>query len=173
RRFATGARRAPPLIELRAGPRLLVNLFAWAVVVISLIPFLAVVVLAFMKFRGPVLQPGLSLDNFAALFSRSARPLGNTLMLSTLSAIGAALIGVPIGYAVTRFRSSLTGLLDVVATMPFAVAGTVLGIALIISFNSGPLVLTGGWFIMVLAYVVRKLPFSVRSSSSILHQIDP
>ncbi|SED51703.1 iron(III) transport system permease protein [Rhizobiales bacterium GAS188] len=173
RRFATSARRSPPLIEVGPGLRLMATAFAWSVVIVSLIPFFAVVVLAFMKFRGPVLQASFSLDNFAALFQRSARPLGNTLMLSSLAALGAALIGVPIGYAVTRFRSSLTSLLDVVATMPFAVAGTVLGIALIISFNSGALVLTGGWFIMVLAYVVRKLPFSVRSSSSILHQIDP
>ena len=57
--------------------------------------------------------------------------------------------------------------------MPFAVAGTVLGIGLVIAFNSGCLVLTGGWLIMVLAYVVRKLPFTVRSASAILHQIDP
>src|SRR5204862_8277035 len=35
------------------------------------------------------------------------------------------------------------------------------------------IVLTGGWLIMVVAYVVRKLPFSVRAASSILHQIDP
>ena len=85
-------------------------------------------------------------------------------MLSTAAAVAGATIGVPIGYAVTRFRSSVTTVLDVVATMPFAVAGTVLGIGLIIAFNGGWLVLTGGWFIMVLAYVVRKLPFSVRAS---------
>jgi iron(III) transport system permease protein len=34
-------------------------------------------------------------------------------------------------------------------------------------------VLTGGWLILVVAYVVRKLPFSVRSASAIVHQIDP
>jgi iron(III) transport system permease protein len=126
-----------------------------------------------MKFRGPVLQGGFSLDNFADLLGRSARPLENTLMLSGLAAVIAALIGVPIGYAITRFRSAFTNVLEIVSTMPFAVAGTVLGIGLIISFNSGWLVLTGGWLIMVIAYVVRKLPFSVRSSASILHQIDP
>jgi iron(III) transport system permease protein len=173
RRFATGARRSPPLISVSLPFRLVATLMCWAVVIFSLIPFFAVVVLAFMKFRGPVLQGSFSLDNFAELFSRSARPLGNTLMLSSLAAIAAAAIGVPIGYAVTRLRTPLTSLLEIVATMPFAVAGTVLGIGLIISFNSGFLVLTGGWFIMVVAYVVRKLPFSVRASASILHQIDP
>jgi iron(III) transport system permease protein len=173
RRFATGARRSPPLIELGPKLRLVTSASCWAVVMLSLMPFFAVVVLSFMKFRGPVLQGSFSLDNFAELFQRSARPLGNTLMLSGLAALIAALIGVPIGYAITRFRSSLTSVLEIVATMPFAVAGTVLGIGLILSFNSGALVLTGGWFIMVVAYVVRKLPFSVRSSASILHQIDP
>jgi iron(III) transport system permease protein len=173
RRFATGARRSPPVIEIGSGLRLVASACCWGVVMASLMPFFAVVVLSFVKFRGPVLQESFSLDNFAALFQRSARPLGNTLMLSGLAAVVAAVIGVPIGYAITRFRSSLTSLLEIVATMPFAVAGTVLGIGLIISFNSGVMVLTGGWLIMVIAYVVRKLPFSVRSSASILHQIDP
>jgi iron(III) transport system permease protein len=132
-----------------------------------------VIVISFLEFRGPVLHWHVSLDNYAELFRRSIRPLQNTLYLSTLAALGAALLGVPIGYVVTRSRTRVTALLDIVATMPFAVAGTILGIGLIISFNSGWLVLTGGWFILVLAYVVRKVPFSVRTSSAILHQIDP
>jgi iron(III) transport system permease protein len=57
--------------------------------------------------------------------------------------------------------------------VPFAVAGTVLGIGLVISFNAGWLVLTGGWLILVVAYAVRKLPFNVRAASAILHQLDP
>jgi iron(III) transport system permease protein len=173
RRFAAGARRSPPLLDVGAGLRLAATVYCWGVVIASLAPFLAVLVLSFMKFRGPVLQGSFSLDNFGELFARSPRPLGNTLMLSAIAALSCAIIGVPIGYAITRFRSSLTAILDVVATLPFAVAGTVLAIALIISFNSGWPVLTGGWFIMVLAYVVRKLPFSVRTSSGLLHQIDP
>jgi iron(III) transport system permease protein len=87
--------------------------------------------------------------------------------------MGAALIGVPIGYVLTRHRSTLSHVLDVVAMVPFAVAGTVLGIGLVISFNSGWLVLTGGWLILVVAYAVRKLPFNVRAASAILHQLDP
>ena len=77
-----------------------------------------------------------------------------------------------VSYIVTRFRSGVATLLDVVATLPFAVAGTVLAIGFIVSFNSGMLVLTGGPLIMVLAYTVRKVPFAVRSASAIVHQID-
>jgi iron(III) transport system permease protein len=142
-------------------------------VLLALVPFFAVVVISFMKFRGPVIVADVSLGNFAQFFARSQRPLLNTLGLSTAAALGAALIGVPIGYVVTRSRSSLAHLLDIVAMIPFAVAGTVLGIGLVICFNSGPLVLTGGSFILVVAYIVRKIPFNVRASSAILHQLDP
>jgi iron(III) transport system permease protein len=138
----------------------------------ALVPFLAVVLISFLEFRGPVIQYGLSVDNFAQLFQRSYRPLTNTLLLATLAAAGAMLIGVPIGYVIVRHRSRLSAVLDVIATSPFAVAGTVLGIGLVLAFSSGFLILTGTWLIMVIAYMVRKLPFSVRSSSAILQQID-
>lgn len=173
RRFATGARATPPVLRVGLGLRIGAALYCWTVVLLALVPFFAIVVLSFMEFRGPVLHPNFSLDNFKALFDRSTRPLINTVIFATLAALGVTLIGVPIGYVVTRLRSTLAAVLDVVATLPFAVAGTVLAIGFVVSFNTGWLVLTGTPLIMVLAYTVRKVPFAVRSSSAILHQIDP
>lgn len=173
RRFATGARAAPPILKVGLGLRIAATVYCWSVVLLALVPFFAIVVLSFMEFRGPVLHPNFSLANFTALFERSTRPLLNTLLFATLAAVGTTLIGVPIAYVVTRLRSGLAAVLDVIATLPFAVAGTVLAIGFVVSFNSGWLILTGGPFIMVLAYTVRKIPFAVRSSSGILHQIDP
>jgi iron(III) transport system permease protein len=173
RHYATGARRSAPIIDVGPAWRRLGAVYCWLVVGAALVPFAAVVVISFMKFSGPVLHAAFSLDNFAQLFQRSYRPLTNTLLLASLAAVGAMLIGVPIGYVVTRHRSRLSALIDIVATSPFAVAGTVLGIGLVMAFSSGAFALTGTAAIMVLAYMVRKLPFSVRSSSAILHQIDP
>jgi iron(III) transport system permease protein len=172
-RQATGARRSAPMIETRPAWRRLGSAYCWTVVTLALVPFAAVVMISFLAFKGPVLQYALSLDNFANLFHRNYRPLGNTLLLATLAAAGVTLLGVPIGYVVARHRSRLTALLDVVATAPFAVAGTVLGIGLIMAYGGGPVILTGTALIMVLAYVVRKLPFAVRASAAILQQIDP
>jgi iron(III) transport system permease protein len=173
RHFATRARGATPLLAVSPTMRRLGAIYCWTVIAAALVPFATVVVVSFLEFRGPVLQYGLSLDNFAQLFQRSYRPLTNTVLLGTLAAAGAAIIGVPMAYVVVRHRSRLSALLDVVATSPFAVAGTVLGIGLVLAYSSGFLILTGTWLIMVLAYIVRKLPFSVRSASAILHQIDP
>jgi iron(III) transport system permease protein len=172
RHYATGARRSPPLLAISRPLRLLGAAYCWTIVATALVPFVAVIVISFMRFNGPVLHYEPSLDNFAQLLSRSYRPLVNTLLLSTVAAAVATLIGVPIGYLLVRRRSRLSALLDIVATAPFAVAGTVLGIGLVLTYSSGALVLTGTAVIMIVAYAVRKLPFSVRSSSAILHQID-
>jgi iron(III) transport system permease protein len=161
------------LIRIGPGWRIVATTYSWLVVLLALVPFFAIVVLSFMEFRGPVLHAAFSLQNYAQLFATAGRPLANTLLFATLAAGAAAFIGVPVGWILVRTRSTWTSLLDVTATLPFAVAGTILAIGLVIAFNAGGLVLTGGWLIMVLAYTVRKLPFTVRASSAILHQIDP
>jgi iron(III) transport system permease protein len=173
RHYATGARRSTPLLSVSPLIRRLAAAYCWIVVGAAIVPFAAVVVISLMRFSGPVLHFAVSSDNFAQLFQRSYRPLGNTLLLATLAACGATLIGVPIGYIVARHRSRLSALIDVVATSPFAVAGTVLGIGMVMAFSNGVLILTGTSLIIILAYMVRKLPFSVRSAGAILQQIDP
>ena len=173
RRYATMARRPASMLMVTPAVRRLAGCYCWALVGAALVPFAAVVVISFLAFRGPVLQYAFSLGNFAELFQRSHRPLANTAMLALAASIGATLIGVPIGYVIVRRRSRLSALLDAVATAPFAVAGTVLGIGLILAFGHGYLILTGTALIMIVAYVVRRLPFAVRSASAILHQIDP
>jgi len=173
RRFSTAARRAPPELIVAPWLRRLATTYSWGIVLIALVPFFAIIVVSFMEFRGPVMHPNFSLNNFRDLLNQSSRPLINTLTLSSAAALLAAVIGVPIGFVVTRFRSKISDFLDVIAMTPFAVAGTVLAIGLVISFNSGWLVLTGGWLILVIAWAVRKIPFNVRAASAILHQIDP
>ena len=173
RRFATNTRAAPPPLPLAPGLRALATIFSWGIVALSLLPFIAVLFVSFLHFRGPVLTWQLALSNYSMLLEGSFRPLYNSLLLATITAVVATLLGAPIGYIVTRHRGALSTGLDVIGMIPFAVSGTVLAIGLIIAFNSGLLVLTGGWLILVIAYVVRKLPFCIRSASAIVHQIEP
>jgi iron(III) transport system permease protein len=173
RRFATNPRAAPPLLPLSTGWRALATVFSWGIVALSLLPFIAVLFVSFLHFQGPVLTWQLAFSNYAMLLEGSFRPLYNSLLLATITAVIATLLGTPIGYIVTRHRGALSTGLDVIGMIPFAVSGTVLAIGLIIAFNSGVLILTGGWLILVIAYVVRKLPFCIRSSSAIVHQIEP
>jgi len=173
RRFTTNARAVPPPLQLSPGWHKVAVIFSWGIVLISLLPFAAVLLISFQHFSGPVMSWKLSLGNYTALLAGSYDPLYNSLILATAAALVAVIVGAPIGYIVTRHRSRLSAVLDTVSMVPFAVSGTIMGIALILAFNSEPLMLTGGWVILVIAYVIRKLPFAVRSASAIVHQIEP
>ncbi len=55
--------------------------------------------------------------------------------------------------------------------IPYIIPGAVVGIGLIMGFNTGILVLTGTVTIMVIGLVVRRIPYTIRSSIAILQQI--
>ena len=66
---------------------------------------------------------------------------------------------------------ALTNVVDILSMIPYIVPGTVLGIALLIGFNKPPLLISGTMLIMVVALIIRRLPYTIRSSVAILQQI--
>jgi iron(III) transport system permease protein len=160
RNFIQSARGRPQIKELRPWPGRFATGYCFAVVLVPLIPFFVALIISFMEMRGPVIHP-------------MARPIFNSYFLATVATMVSVVIGVPAGYILTRRRSFIGDGLDFAIMLPFTIAGTVLGIALIVMFNTGFLVLTGTWMILALSYTIRKMPFIARSSSSILYQLDP
>jgi iron(III) transport system permease protein len=63
--------------------------------------------------------------------------------------------------------------LDGAFMIPYVMPGIVIGIAYISVFNTGPVVLTGTALIIILSIFVRRLPYTVRTTSSALRQISP
>ena len=122
---------------------------------------------------GPVLHSAFSFKNYEELLCHGRRPPSQHADVCNPRRPGHGAHRCTHRLGGDPYALGLGQLFDVTATLPFAIAGTVLAIGLVIAFNSGAIVLTGGWLILVLAYTVRKLPFTVRTSSGILHQIDP
>ena len=56
---------------------------------------------------------------------------------------------------------------------PYIIPGSVLGIALLSGFNSGLLVLSGTALIMIISLTIRRMPYTIRSSTAIISQISP
>ncbi len=57
--------------------------------------------------------------------------------------------------------------------VPYIVPGSVLGVALLLGFNNKPFLLSGTATIIIIAFVIRRLPYTIRSSAAIIHQISP
>ena len=157
--------------KLHGFSNFIVHFITYVVVGISILPQLYVVYTSFQKTSGQIYVDGYSLQSYQDMFSRLGRSIQNTIVIPAVSLLVVVLLAVLIAYVAVRRRNVLSGAVDVISMIPYVIPGTVIGIAMISAFNREPLVLTGGMLIMVVALVVRRLPYTIRSSVAILQQI--
>jgi iron(III) transport system permease protein len=172
-RFAYATAAVRPL-EVREQPtlrRVLATAFVFGVVGLALLPIFNIVVSSFLKANGPVLVAQFTLDNYARILPKLSLPLWNTVAFTSAATLLCALFGTAIAYIVVRRPGPVSSALDTVVMFSYAVPGIVLGVGLVVTYHEPPLALTGTSAILVLAYFIRRLPFSVRSSVSMLQQI--
>jgi iron(III) transport system permease protein len=172
RNYTMTGMRTPKVQTLRPYAKWMLTGAALLVAFISIIPQATVIVTSFIKTNGPVFHPGFSLNSYKEILFRVPKAILNTYTFSLISIVIMVVMGMLIAYVLVRRKSKLTAILDGLIMIPYVMPGTVLGISMIIAFNKPPVVLTGTWVILVVAYVVRKLPYTIRSSTAILYQLD-
>lgn len=158
--------------RLRGPSGLVIGLMAALLVVVSLLPLGTIVIGAFTVSRGPVMRWGeWTTAHVERLVRIAPDPVLNTLAYSAAATVIGITFSAIVSYLIVKKRNILTPVLDYLTALPLALSGTIIGIGLVMSFNTGFLPLTGTASIIVLAYIVRRLPFGIRNSSSTLYNI--
>lgn len=157
--------------EPKKGVKVLVHIFAYLVVGIAILPQAYVMYTSFKKTEGKIFAPGYSLDSYVIAFSKLGRSIQNTIIIPIVALVVIVLLAIMIAYLVVRRKNALTNTVDILSMIPYIVPGTVLGIALLTGFNKKPIMISGTMLIMVIALVIRRLPYTIRSSVAILQQI--
>ncbi|MCS2608780.1 ABC transporter permease [Halomonas dongshanensis] len=171
RNYQMVAGRSTPRIKLRGWKALLISGGAGLIIVLSLMPALVVLMGSFTVSRGPVMYWGqFTLEHYVRIWDFNLAVIGNSLKFASLATGLGVCFATLVSYLLVKKRSVFSPVLDYLLLLPLTISGTVLGIALAQGFNSGPIVLSGG-LLMVLAMMVRRLPFGVRNASSNLHNI--
>jgi len=164
--------RAPAPVRVRSGAALLFTGAVGLVILASMLPLIVVFVAAFTETSGPVMRWGTwSLGSLQRALHGAPEPILNSIQFSSLATLAGVAFAVLVSYLTIKKRNALTQALDYIVVLPLTISGTVLGIALVQTFNTGWLILAGTSGIMVLAYTVRRLPFAVRNASSTLFNI--
>ena len=121
---------------------------------------------------------GFTLEHFKfVLVGYGSEAMTDTTLLSAIATPVAGLMGMLITYLVVRRKFAGRSLVDFTSVLGLAVPGTVVGIGFILAFNQ-PLLnglipkLTGTGLIIILAYVVRSIPGSVRTGVAAMQQVD-
>ena len=150
---------------------LFVNFYSWAVVAIAFLPQLYVIYTSFLKTSGKIFLKGYSLDSYRYAFTHLTKAIPNTFIIGGIALVIVIILAILIAYLVVRRNNILNKIIDTVSMVPYIIPGSVVGIALVMAFNKKPLVLTGTITIMIVALVIRRIPYTIRSSTATLQQI--
>lgn len=114
----------------------------------------------------------LTLDQYSRALQQGWDSLKNSMVLGLIAALLGGLLGMVIAYITAKRNYYGKRFIEVSSVLMFAVPGTVLGIAYILAFNTGFLVLTGTAAILVIVFVFRNMPVAIESGTTTLLQID-
>ena len=114
----------------------------------------------------------LTLSQYQKALQQGWDSLRNSMVLGLVAALLGGLLGMVIAYITAKRNYYGKRFIEVSSVLMFAVPGTVLGIAYILAFNTGPLVLTGTAAILVIVFVFRNMPVAIESGTTTLLQID-
>lgn len=140
---------------------------------VSLLPQITLVIMSFFERWVGLLPTGFTLQNYSAIPRLLNGPIKNTFFLATVASIITAAFGSLLAYIMVRRRPKMAILLDIAVMLPFVLPGIVVATALLSTFSSGVLVLSGTYTIIIISYVIRRTPYVFRAVSASLTQLDP
>jgi iron(III) transport system permease protein len=171
--FSMTALRSIEARRLPGWPGVAVHLYVYGFLVLALAPLAVVVVSSFRNTLYGQFVNGFSFNSYIGSQRDILRYVGNTFGIGITALAILVVVAVLVAYLTVRRKGALSGALDTMTMVPYVVPGLVIGIALVTAFSQGPLVLTGSFAIMVIALTIRRLPYSVRSTTALMHQLNP
>lgn len=152
----------------------LMHAYCYLLVGIAFMPQLYIIYLSFCNYKGSIRQGGYGLGNYVQASKKLlSRSIKNTAVMGIIALIVIVILAVLIAYLVVRRASALNNAIDTISMLPYIMPGAVVGLALLLAFGKKPLALTGTFAIMVISFVIRRLPYTIRSATATLMQISP
>jgi iron(III) transport system permease protein len=181
RSFITVAGKAfrPRALDLGPWRWLTLVLALLYLVIVVVLPTLALIVAAFRRFLFIPDAASLfdmrhySLVHFESIFDNplTIRSIWNTMEVGLVTAVLGGLLAFAIGYTVHRGSVPGRRAIDLIATLPVAIPGLVIGVAYLWAWIGLPGGLYGTIWILALAFIARFMPDTMKALSTSFLQI--
>ena len=127
-----------------------------------------------MYFTPGMFTTQLTFDNYInTIFTKNSKVVANTYLFGLAAICLVLVFGVMIAYLAVRKRSALTSTVDTLTMLPYIIPGSVLGISFLYAFSRPPLALSNTAAIIIISLAIRRMPYTIRSSTAIIGQISP
>lgn len=149
--------------------------FTYLITFIAALPQITVIVTSFIKtINGSLFTGQFTLENYDNILAKnSTGAITNTYLYGIIAIVIVVVCGILISYLSVRKKNFLTVILDTLTMFPYIVPGSVLGIAFLYAFNGAPFFWGGTALIMIISLSIRRMPYTIRSSTAIIGQISP
>ena len=173
--FTMSAMRPIQPTRAKGAKNVIMHVFTYLLVILSVVPHLVIIWTSLRKTEVQYFVDGYSFESYTKIFDTALSSIQNTYLYCIIALAIIIVLGMLIAYLSVRKKSMLTSAIDTIAMFPYIIPGSVLGITLLLAFNGkgDPMVLSGTAAIMIISLVIRRLAYTLRSSSAILYQISP
>ncbi|MEM0242540.1 MAG: iron ABC transporter permease [Fervidicoccaceae archaeon] len=130
---------------------------------------------SFIKTIGlPITLENIGLYHFQRVLSmgRVLNALSVTFLVSVLAATFASLFGFLVAYMIVREKGISSKIADYVIFLPFSIPGLVIGVGLIVASGKIYPLIYGTWVMLLIAFIIRFLPYATRTLESNIMQLD-
>ena len=145
----------------------------YGVVALATLPIAVVIYTSFLQTQGPVFSGGFGLSSYARVITEVPDVIFNTFRFALMATLLITGVGALMSYLIVRRETRMASFLDAILMVPYVVPGVVIAIGFLLTFNRPPMDLVGTGSIIVLILFIRRLPYGIRATSSVLRQIKP
>ncbi len=150
-----------------------VHVLAYALFVVYATPVLLIVLFSFVDstaiLRGMITWDALTFENYATVFGTPSvlRPFVVSVIYSALASAIVVVGMLFVARVLQKYRNPVTGLLEYLLHIPWILPTILIALALVMTFDRpqalvGGQVLTGTTSLLLVAYIVVKIPFTLR-----------
>ncbi len=150
-----------------------ITIGAHVVALIQTIPLLFVLIFSFMPvqdlYSGKIKIKNFSLDHYVTVFTSTTgvRPVFTSILYSAIAATLVVGVMLLIARVITKHHNKLTSMLELFIQIPWFLPGTLIALGLVMTFDKPSILtfgntLTGTVYMLLIGYVILKLPYTLR-----------
>ncbi|MDX9820467.1 MAG: ABC transporter permease subunit [Syntrophales bacterium] len=143
------------------------------VLVFTMMPLIIIVLLAFGSSWDATFRLGFTLDWMIETVVTYRNTFFYSVVIAAITMLLTLLFGTLAAYGIITKKIRRTGmLLDAIIMLPLTISHIVIGLALILAFNSPPIRLHGTIWIVIIGHFIIAMPIAYRTISATLESID-
>ncbi|WP_087974219.1 ABC transporter permease [Oceanobacillus rekensis] len=161
----------------------MMHIVAWGLFVIYTVPVIIVLIFSFTDSysisTGTLSLSSFTLENYLSILTDSAsyRPFLTSVIYAGLASIIVVIAMLFIARMIQKYRNRLTTIMELLLYIPWLLPGLLFALGLIITYDQPTWlmfnnVLTGTTVIMLIAYIIVNIPFTLRVIKSAYYSFD-